>query len=285
MIKILVDSGSDIDLEEAKMSGIELIPIEIMIDGKSYLDGVNLSHTEFFKKLIASTSFPQTSQITEYRYIEKFTELTKNGDSVICICLSSKLSGTYNQAVNASKKFNNVYVVDSLNACIGERILTEYAIRLTKEDLSETQIIEKLEEKKKKIKLFAVLGTLKYLKKGGRISAITAAAGTMLNIKPLLAVVDGALKLAGKAIGFKKGTHQLNEFIKSTNGIDFDMPYTSGYSDFDTIALDKYLADSKDIWGEHAETITKNMLGSTIGTHIGTGAITIAYFEKDGNQN
>ena len=85
MIKILVDSGSDIDLEEAKMSGIELIPIEIMIDGKSYLDGVNLSHTEFFKKLIASTSFPQTSQITEYRYIEKFTELTKNGDSVICI--------------------------------------------------------------------------------------------------------------------------------------------------------------------------------------------------------
>lgn len=281
MIKILVDSASDIDADEAKELGIELIPIEILIDGVSYLDGVNLSHIEFFQKLETCKDFPQTSQITEFRYREKFEEMTKNGDSVIAICLSSKLSGTYLQAVNASKGFKNVYAIDSLNACGGERILTEYAIRLVKENKPVEEIVELLEKKKKNIKLFALLGTLKYLKKGGRISSIAAFAGTMLNIKPILAVIDGELKLVGKGLGSKKGARLMNILITNTNGIDFDMPYSAGYSDFDTVALDNYLEDSKQIWGDATKTISKKILGSTIGTHIGPGTIQVTYFEKE----
>lgn len=281
MIKILVDSASDIDADEAKELGIDLIPIEILIDGVSYYDGVNLSHVEFFKKLETCQTFPQTSQITEFRYHEKFEEMTKNGDSVIAICLSSKLSGTYTQAVNASKDFKNVYVVDSLNACVGERLLTEYAIRLVKENMTVKEIVELLEKKKKNIKVFALLGTLEYLKKGGRISSLTAFAGTMLNIKPILAVIDGELKLVGKGVGLKKGARLLNILITDTNGIDFDMPYVGGFSDFDTVALEKYLEDSKQIWGDTTKTISKKMLGSTIGTHIGPGTIAVSFFEKD----
>lgn len=280
MIKILVDSASDIDQDEAKELGIELIPIEILIDGVSYYDGVNLSHIEFFKKLETCQDFPQTSQITEFRYREKFDEMTKNGDSVIVICLSSGLSGTYNQAVNASKSFKNVYVIDSLNACVGERLLTEYAIRLVHENKPIEEIVSLLNEKKKNIKVFALLGTLKYLKKGGRISSFTAFAGTMLNIKPLLAVIDGELKLVGKAIGTKKGMQFLNTLITDTTGIDFNMPYVTGYSNFDTASLEKYLESSKKIWGEDALSISKKMLGSTIGTHIGPGTIAVSYFEK-----
>ena len=86
MIKILVDSASDIDLEESQKMGIEFLPIEIMIDGTSYYDGVDLSHPDFFLKLNQCSDFPRTSQITEFRYAEKFEELTKNGDSLIAIC-------------------------------------------------------------------------------------------------------------------------------------------------------------------------------------------------------
>ncbi|MGN1212833.1 MAG: DegV family protein [Christensenellales bacterium] len=280
MIKLLVDSASDIDLEESKKIGVELIPMEILIEDVSYYDGVNLSHKEFFEKLIESTKFPQTSQINEMRYTQKLEEMTKNGDTVIVICLSSKLSGTYNQAVKASKNFEDVFVVDSMNACIGERILVQYATRLVLQGLSAKQIVDKLEEKKSKIKVLALLGTLKYLKKGGRISPLVAFAGTMLNIKPVVAIENGEVKLVGKALGSKNGNNLLNELIKKSSGIDFDMPYATGYSDFDTTLLDKYINDSKHLLGDRVDQTPKYMIGSTIGTHIGPGAIAVAFFEK-----
>lgn len=281
MIKILVDSSSDITINEARELGIEMIPIEILIDGEIYQDGVNLSHEEFFKKLIESATFPQTSQITEFRFNEKYAELTKDGDSVIFICLSSKLSGSYNQALKASKNFNNVYVVDSLNACVGERILIDYAISLVQQGLEFNDVIKKLENKKKYIKVLALLGTLKYLKKGGRISPLVAFAGTMLNIKPVVALEKGEVKLVGKAMGSKHGRNLLNSLITKSNGVDFEMPFVTGYSDFDTTLLDKYIEDSKNLWGEDVNEVPKYMIGSTIGTHVGPGAIVVAFFEKE----
>lgn len=280
MNKILVDSSSDINLEEAKRLGIELIPMEVLIDGKIYYDGVDLTNREFFEKLKTTNEFPKTSQITEYRYIEKFAEMTKNGDSVIAICLSSKLSQTYNQALSASKKFENVFVVDSLNASIGERVLIEYAIELAKMNLPATKIVEKLNEKRNKIKTLMLMGTLKYLKKGGRISSLVALAGTILNIKPVISFEQGELKIAGKAIGAKKGNNLLNELIGKCNGVDFDMPIVAGYSDLDTSLVDKYFEDSKHIWSDKAKSIKKYLIGSTIGSHIGPGAIAVSFFEK-----
>lgn len=281
MIKILVDSASDIDLEESQKMGIEFLPIEIMIDGTSYYDGVNLSHPDFFLKLTQCSDFPRTSQITEFRYAEKFEELTKNGDSLIAICLSSKLSGTYEQAVKASKNFKNVYVVDSLNACGGERILTEYAIRLVQKGLPAEEIVKKLNEDKMKIKLYAVIDTLKYLKKGGRISPLVAFAGTMLNIKPIISVDGGEIKLVGKALGSKKSASLLTDFVKKTKGIDFDYPFVIGYSNFTTNAAERYVQDNKELFGDHLSEVRYRMLGSTIGTHIGTGAIAVTFFEKN----
>ena len=280
MIKILVDSSSDITAEESKKLGIELIPMEVLIDGVAYHDGVDLSHEEFFRLLGESHSFPQTSQISEYRYHEKFEELTKNGDSLIVICLSSGLSSTYNQAVLASKDFENVYVVDSLTASIGEMVLIKYALRLVKKGLPVETIVEKLNSKKKKIRVFALMGTLKYLKKGGRISSLIALAGTVLNIKPIISFQDGLIKFAGKTIGFKKGISLLKDFVIKTNGIDLDMPYTVGYSCPDKETLDNFAAECKDLWNGDCD-VSKRMIGSTIGAHIGPGAVAVSYFEKD----
>ncbi len=280
-IKILVDSASDIDVNEAKNLGIEMIPMEVTFGDEEYLDGVNLSHKEFFEKLIETNIFPKTSQINEYRFNEKFEEMTKDGSEVLCITMSSKLSGTFNSAKEASKKYNDkVVVIDSNNVCIGERILIFYAIRLLKQNISLKKIVDNIEEKKNKIQLVALLNTLKYLQKGGRISMVKAFAGELMSLKPVVSVIDGEVKLTGKAIGSKKGNNLLMQMI-AQKAIDFDMPYVVGYSGLEDSLLKKYLEDSKSIWEEKAETIPSFSIGSTIGTHVGPGAIAVAYFSKD----
>lgn len=282
MIKILVDSASDIDQKEAIEKGIYLIPMQLRFGEEEYLDGINLSHREFFEKLIESNELPQTSQINEYRFEECFKELTKDGDEVIAILLSSKLSGTYNCAKKASKQFNGkVHVVDSLNACIGERILTEYAIRLVREgELSAEEIVKELDDKKTKIQLLGVIDTLKYLKKGGRISSVVAFTGEMFSIKPVISVTNGEVKMVGKAIGSKKGNNLLMQLVEKCGGINFEMPYALGYSGLSDEYLKKYLNDSEALWKGKTDNLPTYLIGSTIGTHIGPGAIAVAFFAK-----
>ena len=197
MIKLLADSACDLEAEEAKARGIALIPLYIRFGDEEFQDGVTLSHRAFFEKLVETDDIPKTSQISEYRFTEAFEDLTKDGSEVIAVVLSSKLSGTCQSAVKASKKFEGkVFVVDSMNACLGERILVEYAARLIEEGkLSAREIAAELENKKGKIKLLALLDTLKYLRKGGRISSVTAIAGEMLSIKPVITVAEGEPKL------------------------------------------------------------------------------------------
>lgn len=280
-IKIVIDSASDIDFEEAKKYGVSLIPMEVRFKEEEYLDGVNLSHKEFFEKLIESVELPKTSQINPYRFEEEFEKLVNEDDEVIAITISSKLSGTYRSAVEASKKFNGkVHVVDSLNASIGERILCLYALELIKQGENIKNIVDKLNSVKNRINVIALLDTLKYLKKGGRISAITAFAGEVLSIKPVIGVIDGEVKLIGKAIGSKKGNNLLNSLVEK-KGIDFDMPYGVVWSGIDNSMLKKYVEDSGHLWKDKAESIPAYMIGSTIGTHIGPGGIGVAFFEKN----
>ncbi|MDE5592538.1 MAG: DegV family protein [Clostridiales bacterium] len=178
MIKIIIDSASDIVKTEAEQLGVYLVPMKVRFGDEEYSDGIDLSHTEFFEKLIESAELPQTSQVNEYAWEESFTELTADGSEVIAITISSKLSGTYSSAVKAAKKFGGkVHVVDSIQACIGERVLLEYALRLVSEGKSVEETVKELNDKKHKIQLLAVLDTLKYLRKGGRISSVAAIAG------------------------------------------------------------------------------------------------------------
>ena len=284
MVKILVDSASDVTEEEAKNLGISMLPMEITFGDETFLDGVNLSHERFFEMLIESADLPKTSQINEFRFNEEFEKLTSDGSELVVITLSSKLSGTYNCARNAAKNYaGKVFVVDSLQATIGIRILCEYAIRLVKENRSAKDIAKLLDDKKAKIKLMAVLGTLKYLKKGGRISSLVAFAGEMLSIKPVVSVVNGEVKLVGKAMGSKKGNNLLTQLVEKSGGIDFSMPYALAYSGLSSEYLNKYLKDSKPLWEEHIdkiENIPSYMIGSTIGTHVGPGAVAVAFFAK-----
>lgn len=281
MIKILVDSASDVEKSEADELGVYLIPMRVRFGDEEYSDGINLSHREFFEKLIESSELPQTSQINEFAWEESFKQLTADGSEVIAITISSKLSGTYSCAVKAAEKFGGkVRVVDSIEACIGERILLQYAIRLVKAGKSAAEIVKELDDKKKKIQLLAVLDTLTYLRKGGRISSVAAIAGEMLSIKPVISIVGGEIKLAGKAMGSRKSNNLLNQLVEKCGGIDFDMPYVLGYSGLSDEYLQKYLKDSEHLWKGKTENVPSYMIGSTIGTHVGPNAIAVAFFAK-----
>lgn len=282
MIKLLIDSASDIEQAEADGLGAELIPMQIRFGQEEFFDGVNLSHRQFFEKLIECGELPQTSQINEFRFEEAFKRLTADGSEVIAIVISSKLSGTFGCAQRAAKKFaGKVFVVDSLNACIGERILFEYALRLVRAGgLTAAEIVKELDEKKRKIQVLALLDTLKYLRKGGRISSVAAIAGEMLSIKPVVSIIKGEVKLVGKAVGSKKGNNLLNQLAEKCGGIDFSMPYALAYSGLSQTVLEKYIADSEKLWSGKTDCIPVHMIGSTIGTHIGPGGIAVAFFSN-----
>lgn len=280
-VKIITDSSCDLSLEEAKELDITIIPLHITIGDDEYLDGVELDSKTFFEKLPTFKEFPKTSQAIPATYEEYFSEATKNGDDVICITLSSDLSGCFQSANIASEDFDGkVYVIDSRTASASIAVLVEYACQLRDSGMSAKEMYETLEAEKGKIRLIALLDTLEYLKKGGRISAAAAFAGELLSIKPVIAVEDGPVHMLGKARGTKNGRNLLTEFIEKKGPVDFDRPHCLIYSGVEATALDEYLDIHKDLYPGDVNAIKKRRIGCAIGSHIGPGAIGVVFFSK-----
>ena len=278
-IKIIVDSASDMSNVESEH--LKVLPLTVTFDETQYLDGVDLSAREFYEKLIESDVLPKTSQIPPYDFEEAIREVLDAGDTPIVVTVTSKLSGTYNSARIAASCFDEkVYLVDSENVCIGERILVEYGIRLIEEGKSAEEIVEALEAAKKKICLVALLDTLEYLKKGGRISNVAGVVGGMLSIKPVIGLKEGEIVVLGKARGSKNANNLLTTQIQEAGGIDFSLPYAVAYSGLDATLIEKYVADHESVWKPYTEKLDIKVVGSTIGTHAGPGAIAVAYFKK-----
>lgn len=278
-VKIITDSASDITQEDAGKFGIEVIPLTTIFGSTEYLDGVTLTNREFFEKLIETDELPHTSQITPFQYEEVFRRAISGGDEAIYIALSSKLSGSCGGAVAAAEKFDGrVSVVDSENVCIGQQLLVLYAVRLRDQGLSAAEIARELKARRGDVRVLALLDTLEYLKKGGRISATVAFAGGLLSIKPVIAVENGEVVLIGKARGSKNGNNLLTRFVEKSGGINFDMPYMLAYSGLDDTLLQKYIRDSAALYQGHVNELPVCAIGSTIGTHVGPGAIAVAFF-------
>lgn len=280
-IKLIVDSASDIPFAKAKEMGIIHIPMCVSFGDTNYLDGVELEPRKFYELLIESDVIPKTSQIPPYEFEQKFEKVIENGDTPVAITISSKLSGTYQSACIAAKKFEGqAFVVDSLNAALGEAILVYYAHRLLSEVKDAKELTGKLNKAKQKIKLIALLDTLEYLKKGGRVSTVTAFAGELLSIKPVIAVEEGQVKAVGKARGSKRGNNLLMELVEKSGGIDFSMPFTLAYSGLNDFTLKKYIEDSARLWKDKTDALPIMEVGATIGTHVGPGAVAVAFFAK-----
>lgn len=276
--RIIVDSTADL-MPEYK-SRVSVVPLTVHFGEEEYIDGVTIDHKTFYEKLIESDVLPSTSQATPDAFMKEFEKVKAAGEAAVVITLASKFSGTYQSAMIAAAEYENIYVVDSASAAMGSGILVELAFRLLDEGKSAEEIAATLEEEKKKIVIVALVDTLEYLKKGGRISKTVAFAGTVLNIKPVLSVADGEINMLGKARGSKMGNNLLVQEIDKAGGIDFSKPVLLGYSGISDALLQKYIEDSRYIWEGNLPEIRYTMVGSVIGTHAGPGAVVVAFFKK-----
>lgn len=276
--RIIVDSTADLTKESKER--VQIVPLTVRFGEEEYIDGVTIDHKTFYQKLVETDVLPTTSQATPAAFEELYEQAKAANEAVVVITISSKLSGTYQSALIAAEDYENVYVVDSGTVAVGSSILAEMAIRYLDEGMDAAAIAEKLNEDKEKIVIVALVDTLEYLKKGGRISKTVAFAGAVLNIKPVLSVTDGEINILGKARGSKMGNNLLVQEIEKAGGIDFAKPVMLGYTGLTDVLLLKYIEDSKFLWENELEHIRYTTISSVIGTHVGPGAIAVAFFKK-----
>ena len=279
-ITIITDSASDISQNNNK--GVTVLPMTITFGEENYEDGVSLTPDNFYMKLIESSALPKTSQVSPYAFGKAYENSLKSADYVIVITLSSKLSGTYQSACIAADDYDGrVFVIDSENVTVGEQILVDYALSLIDKGIEVNTIVSQLNTMKKRIRLVALLDTLEYLKKGGRISSGAAFLGNVLSIKPVIAIVDGEVSFLGKARGSKQGNNFLIQQVDTYGGIDYSLPVLLGYTGCSTVLMDKYIKDSSSLWEGRIPVPDIIQVGATIGTHIGPGGIAVAFFSKE----
>ena len=277
-VQIIVDSS--VDVAERFRERLHIVPLIIHFGEEELIDGVTINKEQFYRRLVESEQLPFTSQASPVAFQKVYEEVTQAGDSAVVITLASKLSGTYQSACIAAEDFDNIYVVDSQTAAIGAGVLTEYALARAEAGADARELASELEQKREDVCLVALLDTLEYLKRGGRISKTAALAGGLLNIKPMITVRDGEVVLIGKARGSKQGNSLLVEKIRACGGIDFDLPILLGYSGLSGESLETYVEYSHDLWERGTEILDKTCISGVIGTHTGPGVVAAAFFRK-----
>ena len=278
-VRIIIDSTVDIDPK--LKNRFTIVPLTVHFGDEEYLDGITINHKQFYEKLIESNILPTTSQAPPIAFAEVFEQVAAAGDTAVVITIASQLSGTFQSALVAAQDYEGtIFVVDSRTAAIGSGILAELALNLARGGASAAEIFDKLLVIRDRICLVALLDTLEYLKKGGRISKTAAFAGNLLSIKPVITIKDGVIHTLGKARGSKQGNNLLITEIQNAGGVDFDLPLLLGYTGLSDAMLNKYIEDSAGIWQGNVDELATTAIGSVIGTHAGPGAVSVAFFKK-----
>lgn len=279
MIRILVDAAADYQTEELKEKNIDLIPLKVTIGDTTYLDGVDLDRNDFYRILEQSGTFPKTSQPSPQEFLDIFETVKENGDELICILLSSELSGTFQSAVLAKDMadYDKIYLVDSLSATYTIKVMTDYACRLRSEGIGAARIAQKVDALKSRVKVLAALDTLEYLSRGGRLSRTAAAIGDMANIKPIVTLTaEGKVGILGKCLGKNKAICAIKKHLQEME-LDDSFPVYSIYS----YGTDNCAKFEEKLEQEGCRISKRLQIGPTIGSHIGPEAFGIIFVTKE----
>jgi len=272
-IKIVTDSTSDLPKALADELGITVVPVYVLFGNNTYRDRIDISENEFYDKLLNYPVHPTTSQPSPQDFADVYSELAKDADGIISVHISSKLSGTYNSAMQAKEMVKAscpIEVIDSSNVSMGLGLIAIRAAQLAGSGNTFQQVVEEIRQLIPKIHVWALFDTLKYLAKGGRVGKAKAMMGSVLNIKPLLIVKDGELMPATKARSREKGIDLLFDYaVKSTGIQDLAVVYTT------TLDEAQALADRMGAIFER-ERIKIARLGPALGVHAGPGTLVVA---------
>lgn len=278
-VRIITDSAADFDPAVARRRNISVVPMTIQFGSATFLAGKNLSNDTFFQLLQEGKENPSTSQPTPAAFLRFFEEVRAAGDQVVAILISGALSGTLQSAEIAKGmcEYEPIYIVDSRSATAGMQILVNLACKLRDSGLPAAAIAGEVERLRDKVRIFAVIDTLEYLRRGGRLSGFQAGLGTMAKLKPTIAVRDGAVVIAGKSFGTAAAVKHLMKMLEE-HPIDDDFPSYFLYSDDRT--REELLLPMLRERGRLPRRLHYCGIGPAIGTHIGPGALGMAYIER-----
>lgn len=280
MIRILVDSASDIPASNE--DNIFVVPLSVQLNGNDYIDGVNLSHNQFYELLKSTEEFPKTSQPSPQAYLNFFEQVKESKDELICILLSSGVSGTFQSGCLAKEivDYDQIYLVDSLTGAYGVKLLVLEAQRLIQEGKSAKEIVEALENLKQKITIYLSVDTLEYLSKGGRLDKTAAFIGGIAKLKPVITVTrEGKIGVLNKTIGTNRA---INAIIDLAHQLEVDSAYPlytiHTLGDKNVEKLETKLAEQGYIINE------REQLGPVVGSHLGPEAFGIIFVAKNPDQ-
>lgn len=279
MIRIITDSVSDIPVELCKELNIKVMPLIVHIGEQYYKDGIDLAPEDFFRLMAENESLPTTSQVSPGEFLKAFDELTGSGDTVIAILMSSALSGTYNSALSAKKMLEDrdIEILDSKGVTLGYGLLVIEAARMAKNGHPKEEIVKRIRYMIEKMEYRFIVDTLDNLYKGGRLSAVGAIVGKVLNIKPILKMSEGKLVLEDKVRGRKKAIKWLIDWMKNNHFNLSNQTVGINHSNDEAYALE--LIEEIQVHFAPKEIIL-SQTGCVVGTHAGPGAVAIYFLDE-----
>jgi len=276
-VKIVTDSTSDLSPELVQQLGIIVVPVYLRFGDEVYRDGVVISQDEFYQKLVESPVHPSTTQPTPADFADVYSKLSRETDEIISIQITSKLSGTYNSALQGRELVTGscrIEVVDSLSGSMGLGLVAMAAARLAEAGESLEGVMDEIRQAIPQIRLLGLLDTLKYLLRGGRIGKAKALLGSVLNVKPLITMRDGEIVPAGQARTRSKGIERLFDFVKIALNIQ-ELAIVHSTTPDEAGSLKERIASIFDKRHIHIAR-----LGPALGVHFGPGTLILALREK-----
>lgn len=281
MVRIITDGTSDITARRAAELNVDVIPMRVFFGRESFLDGVDITREEFFARLTSSQELPTTSQLNPDDFLELFQKYIDQGDEIVGIFLSAELSGTCQSACIACGMVESgeIHIVDSRTVTFALALLVEEAARMRDQGLPAAEIAAGVEALARRTKLLAIVDTLTYLKKGGRISAATAAVGGLLGIKPIVGVDSrGTVEALGKARSIASGLEWIAQHIQKEPA---DPACLVGYGHSNSPERVPVCMEAlKDVLPQVQPPVLGS-IGAVIGTHVGPGAVGVAYIAAE----
>lgn len=278
-IKLVVDSTSDLTDDIVEKYDIRVVPLTVNFENESFLDKVELTTGQFLEKLKKAEKLPTTSQVSPGEFVNVFKEILDEGNEILGIFIANELSGTTESAFMAKEIIGSdkIHIIDSRTVTLGAASLILEAARLIEKNLQIEEIEKQILEYTKKVKFAAIVDTLKYLEKGGRLSKKQAIIGSILNVKPIINVENGVINAIDKVRGKAKG---IKWFINWVEENEFNL-------NDKTVFI--YYSEEKELLNKIKDALLSKHeineiiigeIGAVVSTHAGPGCVGIAFIDK-----